>query len=256
MENLSERKNVHRYGDSIVRPISPWTPAVHSLLNHLDRVGFGGAPHVAHLASSLEGFEAVEYITGDVDARRVWSDDGIRGLGQLLRSLHSATASYRPPPDAEWQPSVLRPVGPDRVISHGDIAPWNVVARDGYPAALIDWELAGPVDRLREVAHTAWLNIRLFDDEIAEDEHLLPAEQRAAQLRLFVVAYGLSDHERRRFLDTILDVAVLTAEADAVEARTGPHSSIPLGQSWGMWWRLRSAAWLIRNRALFERSLE
>ncbi len=256
MENLSERKQVHRYGDMTVRPISSWTPAVHSLLDHLHRADFAGAPRVAQSASVPEGFEAVEYITGDVNAKRVWSNDGIFGLGQLLRSLHSATASYRPAPDAVWQPSVLRPLGSDFVISHGDIAPWNVVARNQLPVALIDWELAGPVDRLREIAHTAWLNIRLFDDELAKDEQLPPAEQRAAQLRLFADAYGLSDRDRRGLVGTILDVAVLTAAADAVEVSIGPNSSGPANQVWGVWWRVRSAAWLVQNRALFERTLE
>ncbi len=75
MENLSERKHVHRYGDVSVRPISPWTPAVHSLLDHLRRAGFAGAPRVSRPASVPEGFEAVEFITGDVNAKRVWSND-------------------------------------------------------------------------------------------------------------------------------------------------------------------------------------
>jgi len=30
------------------------------------------------------------------------------------------------------------------VIGHCDVAPWNIVARDGPPAGLIDWEFAGP----------------------------------------------------------------------------------------------------------------
>ena len=256
MENLSERKHVHRDGDLVVRPMSPWTPAVHSLLDHLHQAGFSGAPRVSDSSSIPEGLEAVDYIAGDVDAKRIWSNDGIVALGRLVRALHSVTASFRPALDAVWQPSVLRPPGPDRVYSHGDIAPWNVVARNGQPVALIDWELAGPVDRLREIAHTAWLNIRLFDDEIAEDERLASAEQRAAQLRLFVDAYGLSDHDRRNLIDTIIDVAVLTAAADAIEANIGPGSSGPLNQAWGVCWRVRSAAWLVQNRTLFMRALE
>ena len=65
------------------------------------------------------------------------------------------------------------------------------------------------MDRLQEIAHTAWLNIRLFDDEITNDEHLPSAEHRATQLRLFADGYGLSDQDRRGIVGTILDVAVL-----------------------------------------------
>ena len=39
-----------------------------------------------------------------------------------------------------------------------DNAPWNIVARDGMPVAFIDWETAGPVDPLVELAQLAWLN--------------------------------------------------------------------------------------------------
>ena len=37
---------VSKLGDTVRRNVGPWTPAVHSLLNHLQRVGFTGSPHV------------------------------------------------------------------------------------------------------------------------------------------------------------------------------------------------------------------
>ena len=36
---------VSRVGDTVRRNAGPWTPAVHALLNHLERVGFTGSPH-------------------------------------------------------------------------------------------------------------------------------------------------------------------------------------------------------------------
>ena len=35
---------VSRIGDTVRRNAGPWTPAVHALLNHLERVGFTGSP--------------------------------------------------------------------------------------------------------------------------------------------------------------------------------------------------------------------
>jgi len=32
----------------------------------------------------------------------------------------------------------------DPVYGHGDVGPWNIVARDGIPIAFVDWEFAGP----------------------------------------------------------------------------------------------------------------
>lgn len=43
-----------------------------------------------------------------------------------------------------------------------------VAGTDSIPYALIDWEFAGPVDALVEVAHAAWLNAQLHDDDTAE----------------------------------------------------------------------------------------
>jgi thiamine kinase-like enzyme len=57
-------------------------------------------------------------------------------------------------------------------MGHCDVAPWNIVARAGMPVALIDWEFAGPVDPLVELAQACWLNAKLHDDIVAEREGL------------------------------------------------------------------------------------
>jgi hypothetical protein len=40
------RTVVHRRGGAVIRDAGPWTPAVHSLLRHLEAVGFAGAPRL------------------------------------------------------------------------------------------------------------------------------------------------------------------------------------------------------------------
>jgi aminoglycoside phosphotransferase (APT) family kinase protein len=52
------------------------------------------------------------------------------------------------------------------------MAPWNVVSKGGLPIGLIDWEYAGLIDSLVEVAQAAWLNVRLFGDDVAKIEGL------------------------------------------------------------------------------------
>jgi Phosphotransferase enzyme family len=252
---LSSRKQVEREGGATLRPPAPWTATVHVLLRHLAAVGFPGAPRVVGTGFAPDGRETIEFVPGEVDARRVWGDEGIAELGHLLRRLHEATASFRSPPDAVWQASFLRPDGPDAVVSHGDAAPWNVVAREGRPVALIDWELAGPVDRLREVAHTGWLNARLFDDEIAERQGLPPAARRVRQLRLFADGYRLRARERAELVTRLIEVAVLSCAADAIEAAIAPDAIGDEALVWGVAWRARSAAWLVRHRDLLERAL-
>jgi hypothetical protein len=100
-------------------------------------------------------------------------------IGTILRKLHAATASFDPPAQARWQPWFARSLpGRRPVIGHGDLGPWNILAREGRPVALIDWDNAGPVDATWELAQVAWLNVQLHDDDQFPqvDEQLLEAE--------------------------------------------------------------------------------
>ena len=113
---------VYRLGDVVIRETGPWAPTVLSLLRQ-------PGP---------------------------WTLEGVTAIGQMLRELHEATASYRLPTDAVWGPWFGRDIGgSDRVIGHCDVAPWNIVARDGLPVALIDWDFSGPVDPLVELAQAS-----------------------------------------------------------------------------------------------------
>jgi Ser/Thr protein kinase RdoA (MazF antagonist) len=166
------------------------------------------------------GREVLTFIEGEFTQPGPWSLDGTTALGTLLRDLHQATATFRPPPGAVWLPWHGRDLGgEDQVIGHCDVAPWNIVTRGGLPVALIDWETAGPVDPLVELAQLGWLNAKLHDDIVAGLERLPPAADRARQL-----------------------------------AATPETTAHPVAL-WAMAWRVRSAAWMIRHRRLLETAL-
>lgn len=250
---LSKAKSVSRIGGTVLRPAHPWTPFVHDFLRHLERVGFTAAPAVPGTGFAPDGRETLHYIEGEFVHPGPWSDEALIEVGRLLRTLHDAAASYTPPAGALWQPWFLRSLGDSRrVISHGDVAPWNTVTRGGTPVALIDWEFAGPVDPLTELARVCWLFPQLHDDDVAERNGLPPLAVRARQLRLLADAYGLGAAERRLLLDRIVEVAVCETAEEAIEARVNPDSVGPL---WGLAWRARAAAWMLRNRSVLERAL-
>ena len=160
------------------------------------RSGFPGAPRVVGSGFADDGRETVSYIPGESPQPYRWSDDAVAEVGRLLAALHRATASFTPPADAVWQEWFGRELGgADPVISHCDLGPWNIIAREGRPVAFVDWEFAGPVDALWDLAHTAWLNAQLHDDDVAETNELGGPEDRARQLRLLVDGYGL-DRDR------------------------------------------------------------
>ena len=251
---------VQRQGNVVLRPARTWTPTVHSLLRHLEEVGFSGAPRVVGSGFAPDGRETLSYIEGEFIHPGPWTTEGAAGVGHLLRKLHEATASYRPPPGAVWPPWFGRRLGgPNRIIGHCDVASWNIVARDGLPVALIDWETAGPVDPMIELAQACWLNAKLFGDDVAEREGLPSLEVRAHQLRAIVDAYGLSTVQRRCIVDLIIGYAIHDAAEQADEFNVTPDMIDPLPDGypiiWGLTWRTRAAAWVYRNRDTLERAI-
>jgi len=251
---LSPDKSVSRRDDVVFRPSGPWTPSVHALLRYLPTAGFAALPAVVGSGTDAEGRETLSYIEGEFVHPGPWSDEAIAEVGRMLRRLHDASAGFRPDADARWKPWCLRELGgADRVYSHGDVAPWNMVTRDGSPLALIDWEYAGPIDPMVELARVSWLFPQLHDDDVADMVGLPPLDARARQLRLLVDAYGLERSRRRELYDLIVQVVVRETAEEAIEQRVTPESHGPL---WGLAWRARAAAWILRHRSVLQHALD
>jgi hypothetical protein len=251
---------VERIGDVVVRDANPWTPTVHALARHFEAVGFNGAPRLVGTGFDESGMrETLTYIHGTFFQPGPWSIEGAASVGRLLREMHSASASFRAPADAVWFPWFGRSLGDTpSVIGHCDLGPWNIVARDGLAVALIDWERAGPVDPVVELAHACWLNAKLHDELVAEMEGLPPLDVRAAQLRAIVDGYGLPAAKRNGFVDLMIGLAVHDAadEADMASiTRTTRPDSLDPQVPWGLAWRIRAAAWQWRHRNMLQRSL-
>jgi hypothetical protein len=255
--NGSRQSNARRRGDVVLRRAGPWSATTMALLRHLEAVGFPGAPRVVGSGFAEDGRETASYIPGQSPQPYRWSDDAVVEVGRLLGALHRATASFVPPSNAVWQEWFGRELGgADRVISHCDPGPWNIVGREGRPVAFVDWEFAGPVDALWDLAHTAWLNAQLHDDDVAEENELGGPEDRARQLRLLVDGYGLGRRRRAALVETMIELAIHSARDEAVRGRVTQQSG-SADQSgypvlWAVTWRTRSASWMLRHRSLLE----
>lgn len=249
------RSSVIRRGNAVHRSSHPWTPSVHLLLQHLEKSGFTGCPRVIGTGFDALGMETLSYIEGECVHHAPWSDEGIIAVGTLLRQLHQAAQDFNPSPDVLWRPWFGRNLRKKNLVyGHGDFAPWNLITHKGIPFAAIDWENAGPVDALVELAHVCWLNVQLCDDDVAERAGLQSLEGRAQQLRLLVDAYGLSSDDRKDLVNTMIDVAISDAADQAIEAKVTPDTTTvePL---WGLAWRTRAAAWLVKNRLTLQNAL-
>jgi hypothetical protein len=91
------RTVVHRRGRAVIRDTGPWTPAVHALLRHLEQTGFTAAPRLIGPGLDQDGREMLTFIDGEFTQPGPWSLDGAAALAGLLRDLHRATATFRPP---------------------------------------------------------------------------------------------------------------------------------------------------------------
>jgi aminoglycoside phosphotransferase (APT) family kinase protein len=77
------------------------------------------------------------------------------------------------------------------VICHNDFAPYNLIFDGQKPVALIDFDVAGPGPRLRDVAMGAyWFTPLSFSSDLTE-RSMFDIRSGGQRLRLFCEAYGL-----------------------------------------------------------------
>lgn len=199
-----------RIGDTVRRPLQPWSPAVHALLRHLEARRFAAAPRF--LGVDEQGREVLTHVEGESGPdgwARVVDDDGLVRLAHLLRDYHDAVAGFTPPDGATWCAAPPAGLGPADAIVHGDFGPWNVVWRDGRPVAVIDWDLARPGPRRYDTAY-ALEYVAPFrgDAECLRWLRYPSPPDRARRLRLFAHAYGppASDVAADALVDDVLAV--------------------------------------------------
>lgn len=212
---------VVRVGDTVRRPPRFVTTTMRDVLQHLERVGFAAAPR--WLGVDEEGRDILTWIDGDTFVERgqmhpyigdppervLFDDAQLAAVFALLRRYHDA---FR-----------------DEVICHGDYGPWNLVWRDGMPAAIIDFDNAYAGDPADDVGYA----LRMF---VSYGFGPWAAEESVQRTGVALAAYG------RHF-----DVpALLEAEYERAHARgirNGWHRQVPK--------IALERAWLEANRAMF-----
>lgn len=240
----------------VYRSAKPQSRTVLDLLRYLEEAGFPASPRVVGSGFDDQGREMLGYIEGSSPQPHPWTDEALAHLGALLRQLHDATSGFEATPDAVWFDRFTHHLpGDQEVIGHGDLGPWNVLAEDGMPVAFIDWDQAGPVDPLWELAEAAWLNVQLHDDDVGAIAGLPAPPDRARQLRIFVDAYGLARHDRESFVDRMAEFAIHSAAEEAGLGGVGPESATAIDETgfpvmWAIAWRARAASWILRHREL------
>jgi hypothetical protein len=257
-------EGVVRVGDTVRRPRGPWSDSVASYLRHLERADFDGAPR--YLGVDEQGRDILEFLAGDVPSQPVvepWAATMpvLLGVAHLLRRLHAASSSFVPPRGARWfgndlpveLPSDLPPEPAVDIVSHFDVTPQNVVFRAGLPIALIDFDLARPGSRLRDVVNTAMYWVPLFAP--GDRDPALAGCDVQSRLAAFTNAYGIDRDERLAFVD--LAIAGATRGWHRMRANAEQR-----GGGWARMWDegigdriLRRRAWLVDERSELQDAL-
>ncbi len=182
--------SVVRVGETVRRPIHPWSFSVHKLLIHLERKSFPGSPRF--LGIDEKGREILTFMSDEAGyAAYLWSGTAaLTATARLLRGYHDACSGFAFDSNDQWQF-----VYPDRsrheVICHNDFGPYNLVCKGGVPSAIIDFDFAGPAPRLRDVAYAAyWMTPLSFSSDLTELSRM-DVQHGCKRLRLFCGEYGI-----------------------------------------------------------------
>lgn len=176
-----------------------------------------------------------------------------------MRSIHDAGVDFTARSCDAWQPFEFRAPAAaefgqaifpaDVVIGHGDTGPWNVLVTSAGSVSLIDWEFAGPIVRLDEIAATCWLNLRFHDPDVDAVVPLTTLRDKVALLAAFLSAYGLSRDLWPEVVQGMIDYAIRDTAYEAIRLNVSSDAR-PADESteWRLAWRSRSAAWMVRHR--------
>ncbi|MCW2132071.1 aminoglycoside phosphotransferase family protein [Arthrobacter sp. VKM Ac-2550] len=249
---------VVRIGDTVRRPVRPFTATVQLYLAYLHAQGFDAAP--LPLGYDDAGREVLSYVPGDIPVEPLPAEatgaDILVELARLIRRLHDAAQGWLPPEGVVFgslpgiHPSGVRPLfAAPELVSHQDYCPGNVVFRNGVPAALIDFDLARPTTRVADIVNALyWWAPLLHQTDRAP---ALAEADIPARVRLFADAYGMNAEQRSRLVDVAIQrsrnaslTAKAAADADPVFKRwwdEGVKDRMPRAEAW-----LRDNADLIR----------
>ena len=257
-------RRVVRVGDTVRRPLTPWSRSVHELLLHLESVGYPFSPRFLgiddqrrEVLSFIPGTSGSDgYVEGLERGGDSWanvvSETGLRRFAGFLRGYHDAVAGYRPPESACWVTG-SGAGGPGDVICHGDYGPWNVIWERETPAGLIDWDFAHPGPAWDDVTYALRFVAPFVDDEQAVSWMRHPAPPaRGRRLEVFLDAYsGTGVGSTSAVVDDVIARLERTIGLVAQLASAGHEPQV----TWvadGWLGQLRDQArWIGRHRELF-----
>ena len=220
-------QGIVRIGDTVRRPLRPFSLTVQAYLAHLRDAGFTGAP--LPLGVDEQGREVLSFIPGDVHGwplpPEAAAEAVLVALARLVRALHEASAGWVPPPGAVWggtPANTGRITERTELVSHRDYALGNVVFRGGLPVALIDFDLAKPTTRLYDIANALWYWAPLKWGDPRDRPPALADADIPHRVAVFADAYGMTARHRAELAPFAVDIARRYHEDSRASAELDP----------------------------------
>jgi hypothetical protein len=191
---------VTRIGDTVRRPLRPTSDTTRALLDHLERIGFQGAPR--YLGIDDRGREVLSYVQGRAVLKPypAWalSDAALVSVALLLRDYHRAVDSFNF--DRYDWPHPLPPRFRGGIVCHNDPNLDNIIFEHGRAVALIDFDLAGPGCVGWDLAGC----VRLWAPLEVDSDRPTVGPRSLARLGLFADAYGATVAQREELVDALV----------------------------------------------------
>jgi hypothetical protein len=244
-------RQVLRVGDTVRRPMHPWSSAVHELLRHLADVGFPYSPRV--LGIDEDGREVLSYIAGDSGAAGwapVVNEAGLVAMARLLRQYHDAVQGFQPSGGAVWAGRVGPPQDGE-LVCHGDFGPWNLVWRGNRPVGILDWDYAWPNRKVHDIAYALEYVAPFRDDHECIQWLRYPAPpDRRRRIEWFAEAYGLTSIDG--LVDEVIDQQQQVLSRARQLAADGCQPQLSWQDDGSLDESARRIDWSRQHRRLFE----
>lgn len=198
MEELSggRASSIYREGEVVYRPLQPWSPTIHRILQQLEQSGVDESPRFIGVSKNREVLSFVEGDTYNyplVDA--IASHEALVSAGKLLRKIHDSTVSLLNEIDVKNQQWMLEPREPFEIICHGDFTPYNVALSENTVVGVFDFDTAHPAPRVWDLAYSVYCWAPFKTDSNDKLGTLLEQISRA---RVFCDSYGATQGQREQ----------------------------------------------------------
>ena len=191
---------VVRVGSTVRKP---WVKSTPSVLDYMAAVRRAGVDVPIVSGRDGMGRQIIEFVPGRLAMDRdPLTHAELHRVGALVRAIHDASARYTPPDDAVWSMAIPAPAA--EIVSHNDLAPWNLIIGDRW--TFIDWDGSGPSTRLWDLAYAA--------QAFTLNDPRMDAASAARRLAALVDGYGAERelreqlpaamHERARAMHDLL----------------------------------------------------